>query len=136
MVEDIREMIDKVRVLSEGKQSGLLYHFTNSTSLKKILEENILVGSFMYEHNGVELYGVSTTRNKNLNYDKQRNNIRITLDGDSLSNKYKIQPRDYWNREYNVPNNPQTIDEDEEVILTPKGQIDNIKKYIMSITEV
>jgi hypothetical protein len=53
-----------------------------------------------------------------------------------LSNKYKIQPRDYWNREYNVPNNPQTIDEDEEVILTPKGQIDNIKKYIISITEV
>ncbi len=136
MVEDIREMIDKVRVLSEGKQSGLLYHFTNSTSLKKILEENILVGSFMYEHNGVELYGVSTTRNKNLNYDKQRNNIRITLDGDSLSNKYKIQPRDYWNREYDVPNNPQTIDEDEEVILTPKGKIDNIKKYIISITEV
>jgi hypothetical protein len=73
MVEDIREMIDKVRVLSEGKQSGLLYHFTNSTSLKKILEENILVGSFMYEHNGLNCMAfqqleikISTTINKEI----------------------------------------------------------------------
>lgn len=139
MSQDIRKMIDKAQNLNnkinEGKQVGLLYHFTNSSSLKKILEKDIINGSFMYEKDGIELYGVSTTRNKNLNYDRKRNNIRITLDGDKLSNNYKVQPRDYWEREYNVPNNPQTIDEDEEVILTPKGFMSNAKNYIISIDE-
>ena len=140
MSKDIREMIDKVKnfkqFINEQKNVGLLYHFTNTNSLNKILEEDKMNGSFMYEENDVELYGVSTTRNKNLNYDKNKNNIRITLNGDKLSNNYKIKPRDYWNREYNVPDNPQTIDEDEEVILTPKGYITNIKNYIISIDEI
>ena len=136
----MREQIDRVKnfkqFINEQKNVGFLYHFTNSNSLNKILEEDKMTGSFMYEENGVEFYGVSTTRNKNLNYDKNKNNIRITLNGDKLSNNYKIMPRDYWNREYNVPDNPQTIDEDEEVILTPKHHIFNIKTYIVSIDEI
>ena len=118
--------------INEGKQVGKLYHFTKKSLLEKILSSNEMKGSFMYEdENGKDLYGVSTTRNKNLFYDK--NPIRITLDGDKLSNTYKIMPRDYWNRQYNIPGEPQTIDEDEEVILTPKGYVDNIKNYILSI---
>jgi hypothetical protein len=137
-MKDLRKFIATTirEYLNENKQVGLLYHFTNLSSLNKILDENKMNGSFMYEENGIELYGVSTTRNKNLNYDSQKNNIRITLNGDKLSNNYKIKPRDYWNREYNVPDNPQTIDEDEEVILTPKGYISNIKNYIISIDEI
>lgn len=122
--------------LIEGKSVGLLYHFTSKNSLEKILDTNKMVGSFLYEDDGIELWGVSTTRNKNLNYDNQKNNIRITLDGDKLSYNYKIVPTDYWRRIYNVPDNPQTIDEDEEVIMTPKGFIFNIKKYIISIDQV
>jgi hypothetical protein len=120
----------------EGKQVGLLYHFTNNESLNKILDENKMIGSFMYEENGKDIYGVSTTRNKNLNYDFKKNNIRITLDGDKLSNNYKIKPKDYWYRQYNIPFNPQTVDEDEETILTPKGYIYNIKNYIISIDNI
>jgi len=137
-MKDLKQFIKTTirEYLNESKQVGLLYHFTNLSSLNKILEENKMNGSFMYEENGIELFGVSTTRNKNLKYDRQKNNIRITLNGDKLSNNYKIKPRDYWNREYNVPDNPQTIDEDEEVVLTPKGYISNIKNYIVSIDEV
>jgi len=122
--------------LEEGKQVGLLYHFTSTNSLDKILKDNKINGSFMYEVGDKELYGVSTTRNKNLNYDLQRNNVRITLDGNKLSNNYKITPRDYFERQYNIPDNPQTIDEDEEVILTPKGYINNIKNYILAVDKV
>lgn len=122
--------------LIEGKSVGLLYHFTSKNSLEKILDTNKMVGSFLYEDDGIELWGVSTTRNKNLNYDNQKNNIRITLDGDKLSYNYKIVPTDYWRRIYNVADNPQTIDEDEEVIMTPKGFIFNIKKYIISIDQI
>ena len=122
--------------LEEGKQVGPLYHYTSADGLKSILQSNKIKGSFMYEVNEKELYGVSTTRNKNFQYDPQRTNVRITLDGDKLSNNYKITPRDYWERQYNIPDNPQTVDEDEEVILTPKGYIDNIKNYILSIDKV
>ena len=89
-----------------------------------------------HEENDKELYGVSTTRNKNLNYDSKKNNIRITLDGDRLYYNYKIMPRDYWQRQYNVPGEPQTIDEDEEVVLTPNQYIENIKNYILNIDEL
>jgi hypothetical protein len=137
-MKDLRKFITTTirEYLNESKSVGKLYHFTDENSLEKILNDNKMIGSFMYEIGDVELYGVSTTRNKNLNYDHTKNNIRITLNGDMLSNNYKIQPRDYWERQYNVLDNPQTIDEDEEVILTPKGYIFNIKKYIISIDKI
>ena len=137
-MKDLRKFIKTTirEYLNESKNVGKLYHFTDEKSLENILNDNKMVGSFMYEIGDVELYGVSTTRNKNLNYDHTKNNIRITLNGDMLSNNYKIQPRDYWERQYNVPDNPHTIDEDEEVVLTPKGYIFNIKKYIISIEKI
>jgi hypothetical protein len=127
---------DNNPALNEGKQVGPLYHYTSTDALKSILQSNKIKGSFMYEVNKKELYGVSTTRNKNFQYDPQRTNVRITLDGDKLSNNYKITPRDYWERQYNIPDNPQTVDEDEEVILTPKGYIDNIKNYILAVDKL
>jgi hypothetical protein len=98
---------DNTPTLNEGKQVGPLYHYTSTDALKSILQSNKIKGSFMYEVNEKELYGVSTTRNKNFQYDPQRTNVRITLDGDKLSNNYKITPRDYWERQYNIPDNPQ-----------------------------
>jgi hypothetical protein len=118
--------------LNEGKQVGKIYHFTRKDSLKNILNSNKLLGSFQYElNNGKEIWGISTTRNKNLFYDNT--DVRITLDGDKISDNYQIIPRDYWGGEYNIPDNPQTIDEDEELIITPKKYIDNINKYILDI---
>ena len=136
-INELRQLIREciIEALYEGKQVGKLYHFTSKSKLNKIRSTNELKGSFMYElETGNELYGVSTTRNKNLLYDK--NKIRITLDGDKLSYTFKIQPRDYWERRYNIPDNPHTIDEDEEVILTPRGSIPNIDNYILAIDEI
>ena len=113
--------------LNEGKQVGVLYHVTSPQRYKQIMDQNTLKGGFV-NINGKETLGISTTRNKNFKYDG--NTVQIALDGDKLSNKYKIKPYDYWERNYNRPNNPQAQDEDEEVILT--SSIDNIKDYIIS----
>ena len=59
--------------INEGKSVGNLYHFTNKSSLDNILKDDILLGSFMYEENDIDLFGVSTTRNKNLNCDNKKN---------------------------------------------------------------
>jgi len=119
--------------LEEGKQVGIIYHYTSLPNLKNILSQNKLKGSYINIH-GEETTGVSTTRNKNFKYDD--NEVQIVLDGDKLSNNYKILPNDYWRRDYNIPNNPQTQDEDEEVIITPKGYIENIKDYILSVDKI
>lgn len=127
----IKEMMN---LIPESKQVGKLYHFTNKEALNSILSQNKLLGGCPYLPPDCKtIIAVSTSRNKNLFYDD--NVIRITLDGDKLSHHYKIKPFDYWQKEYNVPDNPQTVDEDEELILTPKGAIFNIDNYILDITE-
>ena len=114
--------------LNEGKQVGILYHSTSESQYDNIIKQNIMKGGFI-NINGNETVGISTTRNKNFWYDN--NPIQIVLDGDKISNNYKIQPYDYWGREYDIPGNPQVRDEDEEIILT--SEIKNIKDYIISV---
>jgi hypothetical protein len=118
--------------LLKRKNYSKLYHFTTQEFIYNILKENRMKGSFLYDDvNGKEYYGVSTTINSKLYYKGQT--CRITLDGTMLSDSYRIVPYNYWYGEYDVKDNPQTIDEDEEIIMTPKKFIFNIKKYIISI---
>lgn len=113
--------------------SQYLYHFTTDDKLDSILSSNTLIGS-EFGNPDDNLVGVSTTRNKNLNYDNST--VKITLDKNKLKHNYKIIPYDYWQRDYNVPNNPQTVDEDEEIILTPRGYVKNIKNYIIKVDNI
>ena len=146
--------------LNEGKQVGTLYHYTSAAGLKSILGSNRINAS---EENylGNELYYTSFTRNKN--FHKKGSNFgvkikyRITLDGNKLSNKYKIQPFSYipgWNYEDNweydwLEDEPENVrrdffnatgdyDEQEERISfkNKNGGIDNIKNYILAVDKV
>jgi len=83
--------------ISEGKQVGTLYHFTRIHNFLKMLEGGLVLRAY-YNY-------ISFTRNYNmLDYSKYKNDfstdleigdkrgIRIAIDGDKLSNKYKITP--------------------------------------------
>jgi len=118
--------------LNESKQVGSLYHVTNPQGLKNILKTNTLKGSSIsWDGGDTEFFGISTTRNKNFFYDG--NQIQIVLDGDKISNNYKIKPYDYWGRDYDIPNQPQIRDEDEEIIIVGEEGLKNIKTYILKI---
>ena len=119
--------------LNEGKQVGLLYHVTSPQRLEKILSSNTLKGSLLDFYGGKDFIGISTTRNKNFLYNQ--NQIQIVLDGDKISNNYKIMPYDYWGRSYDLPKNPQARDEDEEVIKVGRDGLKDIKKYIVKIND-
>lgn len=146
--------------LNEAKQVGPLYHYTSADGLKGILSSNRINAS---EENylGNELYYISFTRNKNFHNKGQKFGVkteyRITLDGDKLSNRYKISPFAYrpgWNYEDNweydwLEDEPESVvrdffnntgdyDEQEERIFFkgPEGDIDNIKNYILSVDKV
>jgi hypothetical protein len=108
--------------LKEGKQVGLLYHFTRTGNLITILKDNILKASDAWATNDDPRPFNSFTRNKNgWDVGGFPTDVRITIDGDKLSNKYKIQP---FNMDFGV-------DEMEERIYK---DIPNIKDYILDIT--
>lgn len=146
--------------LEEGKQVGPLYHYTSADGLKGILSSNRINASEEY-YLGNNLYYISFTRNKNFHNKGYKFGVkteyRITLDGNKLSNRYKIIPFAYkpgWNYEDNWEydwledepenvvrdffNNTGDYDEQEERISfkSPKDGIDNIKNYILAVYKV
>lgn len=95
------------KILEEAKQVGLLYHATRLDDILDILKENIL-----YAQRDI---GISTSRTKeffltNNLFGLGKWNACLVLDGDKLSNKYKIKPFQY----------PNERDSYETVIITNK----------------
>ena len=135
-----RQLMFSEKKINESKQLGFLYHVTTLEKACSILESNTLYSlgnTIVVEDKWVEC--ISTTRNKNFIYDirnKIGKYVQFVLDGDKISENYKIKSHDYWRRQYNVPDNPQTIDEDEESIIVPKGKLFNLSKYIIQINVV
>jgi hypothetical protein len=153
-------MIKLIDILNEAKQVGLLYHYTSVDGLKNILQSNQLKSS---EENymGNDLNFISFTRNKNFDKKGQKFNVktdyRITLDGDKLSNRYKIKPfayipgwsyKDNWEYDW-LEDEPESIvrdffnatgdyDEQEERIWfkQPGQYINDIKKYILAVDKI
>jgi hypothetical protein len=79
-------MIKLTDLLKEAKQVGTLYHFTSLNNLKPILESGILMSTKGRKY-------ISFTRNKNLsNLGVENSQVRLTINGDDLSNKYKLIP--------------------------------------------
>jgi len=73
-------------IIDEGKQVGVLYHFTEPTRLKSILGNKGLKSFREY---------ISFTRNFNLQKQSiylKDSTIRLAFDGNKLSEKFKIEP--------------------------------------------
>lgn len=79
------------KTLGERKQVGNLYHFTDPVSIFLILDSGKLVS----DNRGY----ISFTRNKNFYKSSQlalNPVVALIIDGDKLSDKYKITPYDYY----------------------------------------
>ena len=96
-------MIKLIDLLKEAKQVGTVYHYTTFKGGLGILKSNQLKSAETADSTKTNpIYAVSFTRNKrfhnnhNIGFDVssfgQTPQIRFTVDGDKLSNKYKIQP--------------------------------------------
>jgi hypothetical protein len=150
-------MIKLKDIIFEAKQVGIIYHYTSNDGLKDILQSNQLNASIEH-YLGNDLYYISFTRNKNFHKKGANWNVktdyRLTIDGDKLSNQYKIQPFAYvpgWdytdNWEYDWLEDESEAerkaffdatgkyDEQEERIFfkNKNNSILDIKKYILAI---
>jgi len=123
----IQEILEE-ECISESKQVGIVYHYTWLERLINILNTDELIGRNKR---------ISVTRNKH--FHKQ---YRLTvpsqccfvLDGNKLSERYKIEPYNYYS-DFHTNAEPYVHkkyhDEQEEVILTDK--IKNLHNYILKI---
>jgi hypothetical protein len=121
-------MIKLIDLLNEGKQVGTLYHFTNSESLSDILKNNTLEATYgdygKTNHKAISGASISFTRSPN------RNNFPLAvdsdcvlvIDGNKLSNNYKIIPYSEQEAEF---------DEMEERIYNKN--IINLNKYLLKV---
>ena len=84
--------------LEEGKQVGPLYHFTNYDSAIGIVNKDfkLKVALTPKEVSIDQLpdYAkyISFTRNKNLDSPTISREVRFTIDGNALSNRYRVEP--------------------------------------------
>jgi len=112
-------------IINENKQIGIIYHFTSIHSAINIIKSNKLVPS-VFEKT------LSFTRNSNFNkYTREGIDIievKFTIDGNKLSNKYKIKPFNFFSDAYNLA--PE-FDEDEERALIK--EITNFRSYIKNV---
>lgn len=72
--------------ISEAKQVGILYHYSSISNIVKILKDGSLKDK---THNRGY---ISFTRNGSGIIGQGSNFARIVIDGDKLSNRYKVEP--------------------------------------------
>ena len=89
------KLTNLLKEITEAKQVGNLYHFTHLRHLYNILDNGL---QFQKDNIGDHLkkYSISTTRSSDFSgndiYDFTKRASRIVLDGNKISQKYKIAP--------------------------------------------
>lgn len=134
MLEQRVSRLEKL-LRNEAKQVGTIYHVCNLDSLKHILKTNTIESSgkwYNHLYHGDEF--VSFTRdqyfipNDGLYYLTKQNIIfQIVVDGNKLSENYKVGPYNDWLFQ------GDDIIEDREMEEAVKGPIKNASKYIKEI---
>ena len=111
--------------LFERKQVGLLYHWTYLDALEKILKTDKMWSAMNY---------ISFSRNKNLNFHDRP--VKITFDGDKMSDEFKFEPHLYMKDVNYKEESEERIECDEYSETKETGwedMISGVKKYIIDI---
>jgi len=119
----------------ESKNYGLLYHYTSIENLLRILDEKRLYSFYISSEVRKSLkynYYISTTRNNLFHKTthhlaKKKLQCRLVLDGNEISNNYKIVPFNYFDAQSKL-----SFNESEEAILVNK-EMTNLDRYIKSV---
>lgn len=139
-------MIKLLDLVKESKQIGILYHFTNSSFLNNIKTQGI---KFEPDNSGLypNQFYIAATRDKSgkglFKYLDYKNlDVRITLDGNKISERYKIKPinvENIWNMDDFEEEGEPIISKfteffEERILSNKEGYLD--PKYFISIDNV
>ena len=109
----------RLHQVKEAKQVGIIYHFTQSMSILKILKDR----GFKTRHHDF----ISFTRNYDLRGDFGE--FRFVLDGDKLSEHYRVEP--FLDTEYKIS---RGAEEREERVPWPKEKVLPVFNCILELT--
>ena len=118
-------MIKLIDLLNEGKQVGTLYHYTENELLKQIVETNTLLAPVSF-----------TRRQSSQVRDFTNGESIIVVDGNKLSNNYKIKPYQDINPfldNYDDELPSFTGGKNEEYEERVNTNITNLNKYIIKV---
>lgn len=113
----------------KGKQVGDLYHYTSPKYAHKIISQDQLNGHTTDRFDPSEKPTVSTTRDKNFhehNHHIHSSHVRLTLNGDTLSNNHKIKSRSFGKKGRTSPWGKEA----EESV---NGSVKGINKHIKHV---
>ena len=120
----------------EGKQVGILYHYTSLKNLIKIIKSNNLING---RNTNGDYIGICFSRNKFFHipneYSAPSNTsleCRLVINGDKLSNDYKINPVNDALLDSDEEKKCRNISTESEERIKDESIID-IKKYIISV---
>lgn len=132
------KLIDILKeAIEEAKQVGPIYHFTSYKSLMRIIKDGYKLKDYISANlpqvkASEKLYPsyVSFTRKKDLYSETIYRQCRITVDGDKLSNYYKITPYADVARGFG---RSSTDEAEERILVKPEGGYVDISKVIKAI---
>jgi hypothetical protein len=131
-------MIKLVSLLNElAKQVGDIYHFTDADTLALMIKDrNAIILDPIFSSFAADGY-FSFTRNPNLGtLAKEKHQVRLKLNGDAMSHKYKFEPyADIANGEDLYAKNAPNYESEERINSKKYGEI-NLTPYIEEITLV
>jgi hypothetical protein len=137
-------MIRLKNLINEAKQVGIIYHYTTFESGLKVLESNQLKSFTAADStNANPVFAISFTRDKrfhnnhNVGFDVssfgQRPQVRFTVDGNNLSNRYKIGSYAQGGKDGGVFSKGGKAFEAEERVVSNKPFSIPILSYIESV---
>lgn len=123
--------------MKEWKQVGIIYHFTKLANLEMMLKYNFLMVSRNNHFSTTRKYNLPTHNKGDVTLSRGYN-VRIQIDGNRLSEKYKIKPlrgathptNDIFQN--NVSRVPYWYEENEEVILNIEDGLE-LKNFILGV---
>jgi len=133
-------MIRFTDLLQDAKQVGTIYHYTTFDSGLKILKSNKLKAFDADDSTNTNpVFAVSFTRNKrfhnnnNVGFDVSsfgmKPQVRFTIDGNKLSNKFKVRPYSQKGRF----SKSRTNFESEERVISDKPFSIPLSNYLISV---
>lgn len=137
--ENITPVDNDGKVLNEAKQVGTLYHFTNYDSaigiVMKDFKLKVALTPDVKDKDKLPDYAryVSFTRNRNLDSPTISREVRFTIDGNALSNKYRTQPFADVKAGFGRQKPGEKDEAEERVNVEKHGGFVDIKPFLTSI---
>jgi hypothetical protein len=128
-------LVDLLKEINEAKQVGDIYHFTDTDTITSMIKDygGITLDPSFSSFAADKYY--SFTRNPNLGtLSEEKHHVRIKLNGDKMSNKYKFEPyADLESGEDLYSKNAPNYESEERINSKKYGEI-NLTPYIEEIT--